>query len=104
MAASPRASRLCAQAGVKHSECLAFHNSSSLPLFDGNSSWRYPPDMFLVRGLLWLVLFIVLAFSFVVLFQYGPHNFADGFRKEFARVKSSAVRQVQKLEKPKRQR
>jgi hypothetical protein len=60
--------------------------------------------MFLLRGLFWLVLFVVLAFCFVVLFQYGPHNFANGFQKEFARVKSLVVKQVEKIEKPKRER
>jgi hypothetical protein len=60
--------------------------------------------MFLLRGLFWLVLFVVLAFCFVVLFQYGPHNFANGFQKEFARAKSFVVKQVEKIEKPKRER
>jgi len=60
--------------------------------------------MFLLRGLFWLVLFVVLVFCFVVLFQYGPHNFANGFQKEFARVKSFVVQQVEKIEKPKRER
>jgi hypothetical protein len=59
--------------------------------------------MFLLRGLFWLLLFVVLAFCFVVLFQYGPHNFANGFQKEFARVKSVVVKQVEKIEKPKRE-
>jgi hypothetical protein len=60
--------------------------------------------VFLLRGLFWLILFVVLAFCFVVLFQYGPHNFANGFQKEFASVKSFVVKQVQKIEKPKRER
>jgi hypothetical protein len=60
--------------------------------------------MALLRGLFWLVLFIVLAFCFVVLFQYGPHNFANGFQKEFARVKSFVVKQTEKVEKPTKQR
>jgi hypothetical protein len=60
--------------------------------------------MFLLRGLFWLILFVVLAFCFVVLFQYGPHNFANGFQKELARVKSFAIKQVEKIEKPKRER
>jgi hypothetical protein len=60
--------------------------------------------MFLLRGLFWLILFVVLAFSFVVLFQYGPHNFTNGFQKEFARVKSFVVKQMEKTEKPKRER
>jgi hypothetical protein len=58
--------------------------------------------MALLRGLFWLVLFVVLAFSFVVLFEYGPRNFASGFQKEFARVKSFVVKQTEKVEKKKR--
>jgi hypothetical protein len=58
--------------------------------------------MFLLRGLFWLVLFVVLAFCFVVLFQYGPHNFANGFQKEFARVKSFVVKEVHKAKEPKK--
>ncbi|PYI83093.1 MAG: hypothetical protein DME54_11995 [Verrucomicrobia bacterium] len=60
--------------------------------------------MAFLRGLFWLVLFVVLAFCFVVLFQYGPQNFANGFQKEFARAKSFVVKQVEKVEKPKKQR
>jgi hypothetical protein len=60
--------------------------------------------MALLRWLFWLVLFVVLAFSFVVLFEYGPHNFASGFQKEFARVKTFVVKQVEKVEKPKKRR
>jgi hypothetical protein len=60
--------------------------------------------MALLRGLFWLVLFIVLAFSFVVLFEYGPRNFVRGFEKEFARVKTFVVKQTEKVEKPKKNR
>jgi len=60
--------------------------------------------MGLLRGLLWLVLFLVLAFCFVVLFEYGPRDFANGSKKEFARVKSFVVKQTEKVEKPKKQR
>jgi cell shape-determining protein MreC len=60
--------------------------------------------MALLRGLFWLVLFVVLAFSFVVLFEYGPRNFASGFQKEFARVKTFVVKQAEKVQKPKKQR
>jgi hypothetical protein len=60
--------------------------------------------MALLRGLFWLVLFIVLAFSFVVLFEYGPRDFARGFQKEFARVKTFVVKQAEKVEKPKKNR
>jgi len=58
--------------------------------------------MFLLRGLFWLVLFVVLAFCFVVLFQYGPHNFASGFQKEFGHVKAVLVKEVEKIEKGKK--
>ena len=60
--------------------------------------------MALFRGLVWFVLFIVLAFCFVVLFEYGPNNFANGFQKEFARVKSFVVKQTEKVQKPKKER
>ena len=59
--------------------------------------------MALLRGLFWLVLFVVLAFSFVVLFEYGPHNFANGFQKEFARVKTFVVKQTEKVQKSRKQ-
>ena len=59
--------------------------------------------MALLRGLFWLVLFVVLAFCFVVLFEYGPRDFANGCRKEFARVKSFVVEQTEKIQKPKKQ-
>jgi len=60
------------------------------------------PAMGLLRGLFWLVLFVVLAFCFVVLFEYGPNNFVNGFQKEFARVKSFVVKQTEKIQKPKK--
>jgi len=60
--------------------------------------------MALLRGLFWLVLFVVLAFCFVVLFEYGPRDFANGCRKEFDRVKSFVVKQTEKIQKPKKQR
>jgi hypothetical protein len=60
--------------------------------------------MFLLRGLFWLALFVVLAFCFVVLFQYGPQNFTTGFRKEFVHVKSFLTKEVEKVEKPQKQR
>jgi hypothetical protein len=68
--------------------------------FEQDSLW----SMALLRGLLWLVLFVVLAFSFVVLFEYGPHNFASGFQKEFARVKTFVLKQTEKLQKPRKHR
>lgn len=56
--------------------------------------------MALLRGLFWFVLFIVLTFCFVVLFEYGPHDFANGVEKEYARVKSVAVKQAEAIRKP----
>jgi hypothetical protein len=60
--------------------------------------------MALLRGLFWLILFVVLAFGFVVLFEYGPRDFANGFQKEFARVKSFVVKETGKVEKPQKHR
>jgi hypothetical protein len=42
--------------------------------------------MSLIRGLFWLVLFIFFTFCFVVLFEYGTHDFTTGFKKEGTRV------------------
>jgi hypothetical protein len=60
--------------------------------------------MALLRGLFWFVLFIVLTFCFVVLFEYGPHDFANGVQKEYARVKSFVVKQAEAIGKPKKNR
>jgi len=60
--------------------------------------------MALLRGLFWLVLFILLTFFFVVLFEYGPHDFANGVQKEYARVKSFVVKQAEVIRKPKKNR
>ena len=46
--------------------------------------------MSLLRGLFWLVLFAFFTFCFVVLFEYGTHDFVGGFQKEFERVKTFA--------------
>jgi hypothetical protein len=46
--------------------------------------------MSLLRGLFWLVLFLFFTFCFVVLFEYGTHDFVGGFQKEFERVKAFA--------------
>ena len=73
-------------------------------LLIGRIDYASLPFMALLRGLFWLVLFVVLAFSFVVLFEYGPHNFASGFQKEFARVKTFVVKQAEKIQKPKKHR
>ncbi|HEU5245938.1 MAG TPA: hypothetical protein VFU09_02500 [Candidatus Udaeobacter sp.] len=60
--------------------------------------------MALLRGLFWFVLFIVLTFCFVVLFEYGPHDFGNGVQKEYARVKSFVVKQTEMIGKPKKNR
>jgi hypothetical protein len=50
--------------------------------------------MALLRGLFWFALFIVFTFCFVVLFEYGPRDFANGVKKEYARTKSFVVKQT----------
>lgn len=57
--------------------------------------------MSLLRGLFWLVLFVFFTFCFVVLFEYGTHDFTSGFKKEFARVQSFA-KDAAKPSKPKK--
>lgn len=58
--------------------------------------------MALIRGLFWLALFVFFTFCFVVLFEYGPHEFTNGFQTEFARVKAFVMKQTEKAEKPKK--
>jgi hypothetical protein len=58
--------------------------------------------MRVIRGLFWLALFVFFTFCFIVLFQYGTADFANGFQKEFSRVKSFVIKQTQKAEKPKK--
>jgi hypothetical protein len=53
--------------------------------------------MALLRGLFWFALFIVFTFCFVVLFEYGPRDFANGVRKEYVRVKSFVVKQTEEI-------
>ncbi|MDQ6809702.1 MAG: hypothetical protein M3Z64_09825 [Verrucomicrobiota bacterium] len=55
--------------------------------------------MSLMRGLFWIVLFAFFTFCFVVLFEYGTHDFANGFQQEFQKVKSFA-QQAAKPSKP----
>jgi len=59
--------------------------------------------MLLLRALFWFALFIVFTFGFVVLFEYGPRDFATGVHKEYARVKSFVEKQTEKI-KPKKNR
>ena len=54
--------------------------------------------MALLRGLFWFTLFLVLTFCFVVLFEYGPHDFASGAQKEYARVKSFLIKRTEDID------
>jgi hypothetical protein len=60
--------------------------------------------MALLRGLFWFALFLVLTFCFVVLFDYGPRDFANGAQKEYARVKSFVVKRVEEIGQDKKDR
>src|SRR5437899_11898019 len=60
--------------------------------------------MALLRGLFWFALFIVFTFCFVVLFEYGPRDFANGVQKDYIRVKSFVAKQTEKLAKLKKNR
>lgn len=44
--------------------------------------------MSLLRGLFWVALFAFFAFCFVVLFEYGTADFANGFKTEALKVKT----------------
>ena len=57
--------------------------------------------MSLIRGLFWLVLFAFFTFCFIVLFEYGPHDFAVGFKKEGERVKTFVLDSIGKGDKSK---
>lgn len=58
--------------------------------------------MSLLRGPFWLVLFVFFTFCFVVLFEYGTHDFMGGFQKEFERVKTFAQDAAKPSAKPKK--
>ena len=60
--------------------------------------------MGLLRGLFWFGLFLVLTFCFVVLFEYGPRDFANGAQKEYARVKSFVVKRTEEVGQDKKDR
>jgi hypothetical protein len=60
--------------------------------------------MAVLRGLFWLGLFLVLTFSFVVLFEYGPGDFANGAQKEYARVKTFVVKRTEEIGRTKKDR
>lgn len=57
--------------------------------------------MSLIRTLFWVVLFVFFTFCFVVLFEYGTHDFTSGFKKEFARLEAF-VKQMSKPEEKKK--
>ena len=50
--------------------------------------------MSLLRSLFWLVLFAFFTFCFVVLFEYGTHDFQSGFKQEFQKVKKFAEQAI----------
>jgi hypothetical protein len=52
--------------------------------------------MSLLRGLFWLILFAFFTFCFIVLFEYGTHDFTTGFKKEAERVKQFVVQTANK--------
>jgi hypothetical protein len=60
--------------------------------------------MALLRGIFWFGLFMVLTFSFVVLFEYGPRDFAKGAQKEYARVKSFVLKRTEQIGQTKKDR
>jgi len=47
--------------------------------------------MALIRGLFWLALFVFFTFCFVVLFQHGTADFANGFKEDAAHAKAFLV-------------
>jgi len=59
--------------------------------------------MALIRGLFWLILFLFFTFCFLVVFEYGVHDFSGGCQKEFQRIKTYVMQEKEKLtEKPKK--
>jgi hypothetical protein len=53
--------------------------------------------MALLRSIFWFGLFFLLTFCFVVLFEYGPHDFANGAQKEYARIKSLVIKRIERI-------
>jgi hypothetical protein len=60
--------------------------------------------MAVLRGIFWCGLFLILTFCFVVLFEYGPRDFANGAQKEYARVKSFVVKRTEEIGQSKKDR
>jgi len=59
--------------------------------------------MALLRNLFWVALFLFFTFCFIVLFEYGTHDFVPGFQKEFERIKTFVVNQTSKSPPAKKQ-
>jgi hypothetical protein len=58
--------------------------------------------MALLRSLFWVALFLFFTFSFIVLFEYGTHDFVPGFQNELQRIKIFVINQTTRPEKPKK--
>ncbi|MBA3960542.1 MAG: hypothetical protein H0X40_01385 [Chthoniobacterales bacterium] len=56
--------------------------------------------MGLLRGLFWLALFVFFTFCFLVLFEYGPNDFVNGFQKEGERIEKWVDQKVHPPKKP----
>jgi hypothetical protein len=48
----------------------------------------------LLRGLFWLALFLFFTFCFLVLFEYGPGDFTNGFQKEGKRLENYVEKKI----------
>jgi len=59
--------------------------------------------MAVLRSIFWFGLFLILTFSFVVLFEYGPRDFANGAQKEYVRVKSFVVKRSEEIRQDKKE-
>ena len=57
--------------------------------------------MGLIRNIFWIVFFVAATFTFIVLFEHGPTNFADNAKKEV--VQLQVVFGVAKKEAPKKE-
>ena len=56
--------------------------------------------MSLLRSAFWIVLFLFFTLCFLVVFEYGIHDFQDGFKKESERVKTYVMHFNDKPAKP----
>jgi hypothetical protein len=48
----------------------------------------------LIRTIFWLVLFVFFTFCFLVLFEYGPSDFVEGFKKESQRIENFVEKKI----------